>query len=141
MKILLFFCFQLIAFAAFTQKITYKDLVGTTWATNNLPASDSESYTFIDSSHFDYYYISKKEDGDIVETEQFKYSLDTSYTPTLWYFETMGRKNYQTISNYCFIKITGKNILETQFINRAVKPRKDEYNENIKVAYSLRKII
>jgi hypothetical protein len=136
--ILLLFCL-IISIKFFGQKVTYKDLIGTSWTYSKMPKSDSISFVFLDSLHYQFYYW--KGGKNYFNGQLMNYSLDTSYTPTLWYWgsyekEYVGEK-IKVEGIYCFIHLIEKNILQAQSLLGGKKPKKKIYKKNNRFVYSL----
>ena len=138
-NILLLLCL-IISLSSFGQKITYQDLIGTSWTYAKMPISDSISFVFLDSSSYKFYYWENNKNyfnGTLME-----YSLDTSYTPTLWHFgayetEKEGEK-VRFAGVYCFIKFIDKNTLQAVSLSDGGKPKKNKvYKESSLHSYSL----
>jgi hypothetical protein len=123
--IILFFCLTT-SIKFFGQKVTYNDLIGTSWTYTKMPKSDSISFVFIDSAHYKFYYW--KDGKNLYDGTLMNYSLDTSYTPTLWHFGNYIReddgKKIEVSGVYCFLKFINKNILEAHSTSEGTKPRK-----------------
>jgi len=60
MKTIILFFSLAISVNTFSQKIDYKDLIGTSWTYGKMPASDSISFVFLDSSHYKFFYWKRR---------------------------------------------------------------------------------
>ncbi|MGG9970756.1 hypothetical protein ACQ33O_03085 [Ferruginibacter sp. SUN002] len=125
MKILLLFFGLSVSIKSFSQKVTYEDLIGTTWIPNNLPSTDSCRYTFIDSSHYKYYYSStiprKNFSWKFPQGMVFNYSLDTSHNITLWHLQEYNDRNVKISGLDRYIKFIDKNTLEVSSTKKRKK--------------------
>ena len=139
--IILLFCLT-ISLNNSGQKVTYQDLIGTSWTYTKMPISDSISFVFLDSSYYKFYYW--KDNKNHFNGTLMKYSLDTSYTPTLWFFgsytgEKEGKK-VEIEGVYCFIEFIDKNTLEAISLLDGRKPKKSKvYKKNSMLRYTLSK--
>ena len=139
--ITLLFCLTM-SLIIWGQKVTYQDLIGTSWTYTKMPESDSISFVFIDSSHYKFYYW--KNGINHFNGTIMNYSLDTSYTHTLWFFgkytkeKEGGKEEIEGV--YCFIKFIDKNMLEALSLLDGRKPKKGKaYKENSTWKYTLTK--
>ncbi len=121
--LLLFFCL-FISIKSFNQKVTYKDLIGTSWISDKLPLTDSCLYTFLDSTHYRYYYTStfpKRNNAWIFPDGMiFNYSLDTNYSNTLWHLQAYKEGKVKLVALDRFIEFVDNNTLK-------VRAKKDKY--------------
>jgi len=100
--LILFVCF-LFSINCFSQKITYKDLIGT-WEYNNAGYYDPTlKLMFADSIHL------------IMGGSTLNYTIDTSFSTTLLHATGISQFNLD-VNTYCFVKILGNDTLITQFV-------------------------
>ena len=137
--IILIFCLT-ISLTNLAQKVNYQDLIGTSWTYSVMPVSDSISFVFVDSSNYKFYYW--KNNTNYFNGTLMKYSLDTSYTPTLWFFgsytteENGEKKQFEGVN--CFIRFIDKNTIQAMSLPDGRKPKKDKiYKENNLYTYTL----
>ena len=142
MKIIIVLFCLIISLNTLGQKVTYQDLIGTSWAYTKMPISDSISFVFLDSSHYMFYYW--KDNTNYFNGTLMKYSLDTSYNPTLWFFgsyttEKKGEK-VEVEGVNCFIRFIDKNTIEAMSLSDGRKPKKNKvYKEKTMHRYTLSK--
>ncbi len=130
MKITLLSILFFLSVNSFSQKVTYKDLIGTSWVgINNSGILGTPYMKFIDSNniHFEMNF----------ETQPFAYKLDTTSNPTtLLLIEYIpGNGKTYTVTTFIkriFIKITDANTLKIQFVG---KSKKWNIKEPIKYTY------
>jgi len=102
---------------SFSQKVSYKDLIGTRWLIQE-DSANFTTYTFQDSSHF--YFHGRN--GDIAEAYVLDYSLDTSYCQTLMYVKEYKTPYSKLGGFYCYLKIDN-DILKLKIIDKKKKPK------------------
>ncbi|HTB52273.1 MAG TPA: hypothetical protein VK718_05810 [Ferruginibacter sp.] len=110
MKNLLLSIFLLLSINSFSQKVTYKDLIGTSWILNDTTESLVMGLKFVDSSHLIQTFSAPKVNMSVSDTPN--YLLDLSYNPVL--IHITGVSGEQRKINYMWlVKIDG-NILKFQ---------------------------
>jgi hypothetical protein len=133
---LLFLCL-FISVKIFSQKIDYNNIIGTSWTYIGQTSSDSISFVFTDSTHYKLYYWKKGK--NYYNGSLMNYSLDTSYTPTLWCWGTFTnsgtRKKEDGQAMYCFLRIIDTNTLEAQSTWNGKKPKKGSWKRHAKFTY------
>jgi hypothetical protein len=139
MKVSLLFICLTISIRFFGQQINYNDLIGTSWTYNKQTFSDSISFVFTDSAHYKFYYW--KNGKNYYNKNLMNYSLDTSYSPTLWCWGTfteIGTGNQKDGQEMCcFLRMIDKNTLEAQSKWNGKKPKRGSWKKHAKVTYTM----
>ena len=128
MKRLLLLLLLIIPFISFSQKVTYKNIIGTWEASDTSEKNQHQEWRFTDSLQFFWLMLP----GD---AKKMSYSLDTLSNPTLLQLEFMSSKFKQVMHMYFFLKMTDTDTLRAQSGTGGfggIKPAKWDDNETFR---------
>jgi hypothetical protein len=134
-KTIFLFSFLAISTPSICQKVTYKNLIGTSWVLFDSARALTMTFQFIDSSH-----LSQKSWAPRYQpsmTTVIKYSLDTTKNPTLLNVEWEGEVLKCTS---CSIKILGRLlVIENSSVSQTDKPLSE--TEGLQTKWIFKKVV
>lgn len=134
-KTIFFLSFITVSTTSVCQKVTYKNLIGTSWRLFDSARALTMTFQFIDSSH-----LSQKSWAPRYQpsmTTEIKYSLDTTKNPTVLNVEWEGEMLKCTS---CSIKISDRLlVIENSGVSKADKPLSK--TDELKTKWVLKKVV